>query len=163
EVAEARRSCPPTPPRQARATVPEGGVPGPRPPRRRWFEEVVWGGRRPGFGDMDVAEKPTWTYPRRPGRAPHTASTEAAPRKGRGRGTPPTPGISPAAQAQHRDTANADTFAPQMRPTKMEAGRKQPAPVRQHPSTLERGQKLNWVRTAYCAGSSPVSAFSPRV
>src|SRR5690606_4341616 len=31
---KARRSHPPTPPRQARATVPEGGVPGPRPPRR---------------------------------------------------------------------------------------------------------------------------------
>src|SRR5690606_32650850 len=54
-------------PRQARATVPEGGVAGPRPRRRRRFEEVVWGGRRPGFGDTDVAEKPTWTYSRRPG------------------------------------------------------------------------------------------------
>src|SRR5690606_40957025 len=30
-------------PRQARATVPEGGVAGPRPRRRRRFEEVVWG------------------------------------------------------------------------------------------------------------------------
>src|SRR5690606_308494 len=38
-----QRSCPPPPPRQARATVPEGGVPGPRPSRRQWFEEVVWG------------------------------------------------------------------------------------------------------------------------
>src|SRR5690606_18098813 len=34
-------------------------------------------------------------------RAPHTASTEAAPRKGRGPGTPPTPRFSPAAQATH--------------------------------------------------------------
>src|SRR5690606_10288607 len=59
-------------PRQARATVPEGGVAGPRPRRRRRFEEVVWGGRRPGFGDTDVAEKPTWTYSRRPGRGPPT-------------------------------------------------------------------------------------------
>src|SRR5690606_16045627 len=30
------------------------------------------GGRRPGFGDTDVAEKPTWTYSRRPGRGPPT-------------------------------------------------------------------------------------------
>src|SRR5690606_38279432 len=40
-------------------------------------------------------------------RAPHTASTEAAPRNGRGPGTPPAPRLSPAAQAQHRDTENA--------------------------------------------------------
>src|SRR5690606_4065159 len=66
-------------------------------------------------------------------------------------------------QRRNPNTANACISAPRMRPTKLEAGRKQPAPVRQHPSTLERGQKLNWVRTAYCAGSSPVSAFSPRV
>lgn len=30
------------------------------------------GGRRPGFGDMDVAEKPPWTGSRRPGRGPPT-------------------------------------------------------------------------------------------
>src|SRR5690606_31776389 len=30
------------------------------------------GGRRPGFGDTDVAEKPPWTGSRRPGRGPPT-------------------------------------------------------------------------------------------
>src|SRR5690606_5526698 len=57
------------------------------------------GGRRPGFGDTDVAENPPWTGSRRPGRGPpHTASTEVAPRNGRGPGTPPAPRLSPAAQ-----------------------------------------------------------------
>src|SRR5690606_13277621 len=92
---KARRSHPPTPPRQARATVPEGGVPGPRPPRRRRFEEVVWG----AVGRVSA----TWMSPKSPhgwvhgvpDEPPHTASTEAAPRNGRGPGTPPTPGISP--------------------------------------------------------------------
>src|SRR5690606_14662704 len=81
KLASSPRSYPPPPPRQARATVPEGGVPGPRPPRRRRFEEVVWG----AVGRVSA----TWMSPKSPHGRVHGVPDEGPP-------TPPPPRLHPA-------------------------------------------------------------------
>src|SRR5690606_6310727 len=73
KLASSPRSYPPPPPRQARATVPEGGVPGPRPPRRRRFEEVVWG----AVGRVSA----TWMSPKSPHGRVHGVPDEAPPHR----------------------------------------------------------------------------------
>src|SRR5690606_37174894 len=70
-------------------------------------------------------------------RAPQTASTDAAPRNGRGPGTPPTPAISPAAQAPpNRDANDLRQGAPgpagwSFRPNRRSRNVARPIPVNQ--------------------------------
>jgi hypothetical protein len=82
-IAGARRSRPPTP-RQARATVPEGGVPGPRPLRGGYLGGGGVGGPRPGrrepvhggFSATSVSPKPGRRPPTPPPRTMAGAAAE---------------------------------------------------------------------------------------
>src|SRR5690606_38162025 len=107
--------------------VPEGGVPGPRPSRRQWFEEVVWGAVGRVSATRMSPKSPHGRVHGVPDEGPPHRLHRGSPRKGREPDTPPAPRLSPAAQAPHRDTANAgerpgNPAAPPAKPT----GRQEP-------------------------------------
>src|SRR5690554_5758742 len=85
------------------------------------------GGRRPGFGDTDVAEKPPWTGSRRPGRGPPT---------------PPPPRLQPAAaegptlhrHQESRPQRRQNTATPQTPANGQESQRR-------HPSSQQAARK----------------------